>query len=91
MEPRKNLVLFTGDSPHKLREELSKWTDLFVSKYGSGNDVRVDPERFPSEMVSTELLSPPFFAEKRLVVFEGIPAEAAKRAKDDGDEETGGS
>ncbi len=80
MEPRKNLVLFTGTSHHKMREAVSKWIGLFESKYGAGNSVRIEAGKFPPEMVSTELLSPPFFVEKRLVVFEGLPSAKAKKS-----------
>ncbi|MDQ1343766.1 MAG: polymerase subunit delta, partial [Patescibacteria group bacterium] len=73
MEIRKNLILFTGDSSAVLRKNLSSWMGSFAEKYGDSNvaTVRIG-ETDPASVVS-ELLSMPFFAEKRLVVFEGIP------------------
>jgi DNA polymerase III delta subunit len=79
MEKRRNLVLFTGNSPTKLRAELSKWVEIFETKFGEGNSVRIEAGTFQPEMVVTELLSPPFFVEKRLVIFEGVPKGKAKK------------
>ncbi len=61
-----------------MRKNLSAWTASFVEKYGDMNVATVRVGETPASSVATELLSTPFFAEKRLVVFEGIPRQKGK-------------
>lgn len=49
-----------------------------MEKYGDMNVATVRMGETPASSVATELLSTPFFAEKRLVVFEGIPRQKGK-------------
>lgn len=79
MEKRKNLILFTGDASEPLRKHLSAWMDAFVAKYGETNVAKIRVADTSPDQVVTELLSMPFFSEKRLVVLDGIP-KAARRA-----------
>lgn len=85
MTARKNLILFTGDSSATLRKNLSAWMDSFAEKYGETNVAKLRAQETEPPSAISELLSMPFFSEKRLVVFEGIPRGKAGMARDDGD------
>ena len=87
MEKLNNVILFTGDSSAALRKNLSAWTASFVEKYGDMNVATVRVGETPASSVATELLSAPFFAEKRLVIFEGIPRLKGKGAASASDDE----
>lgn len=80
MEKRKNVLLFTGDSSAALRKNLSAWTDAFIAKHGDMNVATIRVGETQPSMVATELLSTPFFAECRLVIFEGVPRLRGKGA-----------
>lgn len=80
MEKRKNLILFTGNSSASLRKNLSTWIEAFVSKYGDSNVARIRAGETDPSQVASELLSMPFFSEKRLAVFEGVPRQKGGRA-----------
>lgn len=86
MEKRRNLILFTGDSSAALRKNLSAWTASFVEKYGDSNVATIRIGETDPAFVASELLSMPFFADKRLVVFEGVPRLRAggSTAQDEG-------
>lgn len=81
------MLLFTGDSSAALRKNLSAWTDAFVAKHGDMNVAKIRIGETPASMVATELRSMPFFAECRLVVFEGIPRLRGKNSAASEDEE----
>lgn len=57
-----------------------------MEKYGDMNVATVRVGETPASSVATELLSTPFFAEKRLVIFEGIPRLKGKNAAASDDE-----
>lgn len=85
--PKNNVILFTGDSSAALRKNLSAWTSAFVEKYGDMNVATVRVGETPASSVATELLSTPFFAEKRLVIFENVPRPKGKTAAVSEDED----
>lgn len=86
--PKNNVILFTGDSSAALRKNLSAWTDAFVGKYGDMNVATVRVGETQPSSVATELLSTPFFAEKRLVIFENVPRPKGKGAAASEDEDS---
>lgn len=58
--------------------------DSFAEKYGETNVAKLRAEETEPQSAVSELLSMPFFAEKRLVVFEGIPKGKSGASREDG-------
>lgn len=79
--PRSNIVFFTGSNHIFLRRDLDAWIDIFSKKYGEYNISRLDRENLLKTNIQSELLTPVFLGEKRLIVLENIPF--ATREKDE--------
>lgn len=88
MEKRKNVILFTGEASEPLRKHLSAWTGAFVAKHGETNAAKIRVADATGAQIVSELLSVPFFAEKRLVVLDGMPRSATRSAAGGEESET---
>jgi hypothetical protein len=73
-----NIVFFTGSNHIFLRRDLDAWIDIFAKKYGEYNISRLDKESITKTNIGSELLTPVFLGEKRLIVLEDIPFSASK-------------
>ncbi|MDD5377480.1 MAG: DNA polymerase III subunit delta [Candidatus Gracilibacteria bacterium] len=82
--PRSNIVFFTGSNHIFLRRDLDAWIDIFAKKYGEYNISRLDRENLLKTNILSELLTPVFLGEKRLIVLEDVPFAASQKD----DEET---
>jgi DNA polymerase III delta subunit len=77
--PRPNIVFFTGPNHIFLRRDLDAWIDIFAKKYGEYNISRLDKENISKINIQSELLTPVFLGEKRLIVIENIPFVASQK------------
>lgn len=57
-----------GDDPFSLRQELTRWKKGFLQKHGDLNLTELDGAKLKVNELESELLSPPFLGEKRLVI-----------------------
>jgi DNA polymerase III delta subunit len=78
---RTNIVFFTGNNTVFLKRELDRWIESFRTKYGEHNISRI---RGNVTNIEQELLSPPFFGEKRLVILEDVPSASYPEKSEDG-------
>lgn len=68
------IYLFTGENTFAIAEEEQRWRAKFTEKYGDSSPITV----FPGEGVTRAALlaeagTAPFLADRRLVLFQGIP------------------
>lgn len=71
-----NIVFFTGQNHIFLRRDVSAWTEVFAKKYGEHNISRIDKDSIGKVSIASELLTPVFLGEKRLIIIEGVPLSA---------------
>ncbi len=71
--PRSNIVFFTGTNHVFLRRDLDAWIDIFAKKYGEYNISRLDKDSMIKINLQSELLTPVFLGEKRLIILEDVP------------------
>lgn len=57
-----------GDDPFSLREELARWRDAFVEKFGDTDLEELDGETTPLEQIAGAVQATPFLSEKRFVI-----------------------
>lgn len=67
----KNLILFRGNLERTIARNIDEWRRIFVEKYGDMNVVSLAWETATEDTLRNELLSPPFLADKRLVILSG--------------------
>lgn len=67
----KNLILFRGNLERTITRNIDEWKRIFMEKYGDMNIVALSWDTATEASLRNELLSPPFLAEKRLVVLTG--------------------
>ena len=84
--PRPNIVFFTGTNHVFLRRDLHAWVDIFSKKYGEYNISRFDRESFMKMNLHSELLTPVFLGEKRLIILEGIPFSTYSKENENSDD-----
>lgn len=89
-----NIFLFTGEEDFLINESVSNWKKLAEDKYGEFNVLNTEidiPEKESdnylnnkSKEISSELLTPSFFGEKRVIFIENFPITESgrKSAKD---------
>jgi len=68
-----SLYLFSGQNSFALFEEVRRWTDHFITKYGSENFLKLEAADLTLGKLLDEVAVAPFIAEKRLVVVAGVP------------------
>lgn len=69
---KKNINLFYWENKIFLEKELSKWLKRFEEKYTDFNISRIHKDNFDKENIISEILTPPFLSEFRLIVIEDI-------------------
>lgn len=67
----KNLILFRGNLERTIARNIDEWKRIFIEKYGDMNIVSLSWGAATEASLRSELLSPPFLAEKRLIVLTG--------------------
>ena len=73
------MILFTGDDLYRLIQELRKWQDMFIMKYGEHQLTRIDVPRAENLLhVVTDLDSLPMFTEKKMLILDGFPFPVMK-------------
>lgn len=85
---RSNIVFFTGPNHIFLRRDLDAWIDIFAKKYGEYNISRLDKETLAKTNIQSELLTPVFLGEKRLIILEDIPFATSQKDDEEKDEES---
>lgn len=86
--PRSNIVFFTGPNHIFLRRDLDAWIDIFAKKYGEYNISRLDKENLAKTNILSELLTPVFLGEKRLIVLEDVPFATTRADEEEKTEES---
>lgn len=81
--PRPNIVFFTGPNAIFLRRDLDAWIDIFSKKYGEYNISRLHKDTLSQINIRSELLTPVFLGEKRLIVLEDVPFSASKNTDEE--------
>lgn len=73
----------TGDDPFTLREEVQRWKEAFVEKFGDTDLEELDGESTSLEQMAGAFSTSPFLSEKRLVIVKNFlstqKAEAANK------------
>jgi DNA polymerase III subunit delta len=67
------IFLFTGDNTFEMMMAVSRWKQAFVKKHSDCNLARFSAQSLDIKDLLQECASPPFAAESRLVIVEGIP------------------
>lgn len=76
------LYLFTGD-PYLVRRRISHWQREFAAKYDADSVVRIDATTVGLPTIAAEVLTPPMFSDKRLIIISGLLPGAARGGADD--------
>ena len=77
------IYLFTWNNDFLIREKTRKWKNLFIEKHGDFNLVHIKSiEDVDGNFLSENLLAQSFFAGKKLVIIDGIPASSTNKSKD---------
>ena len=88
-EPRRNIIVFTGENRVYLMRDLDAWKARFASKYGSDNITIITRDDLHRADISAELSQVGLFSSTRLIVFEGaFETTRATRETSDDDTET---
>ncbi|MFA5916817.1 MAG: hypothetical protein WC850_01120 [Candidatus Gracilibacteria bacterium] len=78
------LYLFTGNNEYLVKEELKKWKNHFLSKFGEFNLTHIQNiEELDKNALSENLLASSFLSEKKMVIIDNIE----KVEKDDSKKE----
>lgn len=67
------LYLFTWNNEYLVKEELKKWKNHFLSKFGDFNILHIQNiDELDKNFLSENLLAPSFFNEKKFIIIENI-------------------
>lgn len=69
---KSNLYFMTGDDPFSLREEIQRWKQGFLEKFGDTDLEELDGETTPIEQIAGAVQALPFLSEKRLVILKNF-------------------
>ena len=76
------IYLFTWNNDFLIREKTKKWKDLFAEKHGDFNLVHIkDIDEVDGNFLSENLLAQSFFAGKKLLIIDWVPASASNKSK----------
>ncbi|MFA6024498.1 MAG: DNA polymerase III subunit delta [Candidatus Gracilibacteria bacterium] len=67
-----NLYLMSGEDHFSMRQELTRWKDAFVSKFGESDWEELDGSNTSVEQIISSISTRPFLSEKRLVVLKNF-------------------
>jgi DNA polymerase-3 subunit delta len=67
-----NFYLMSGEDHFSLQEEVKRWKNAFVEKFGDSDLEELDGELVDPETLSRTLRATPFLSEKRLVVLKNF-------------------
>ncbi len=77
------IYLFTWNNDFLIREKTRKWKNLFIEKHWDFNLVHIkNIEEVDGNFLSENLLAQSFFAWKKLIIIDGVPASASSKSKD---------
>ena len=76
------IYVFTWNNDFLIREKTKKWKDLFAEKHGDFNLVHIkDIDEVDGNFLSENLLAQSFFAWKKLLIIDWLPASASNKSK----------
>ena len=75
----KNLFFLTGNNEFELFKFFQQWKKNSQSKYGDFNVTQVDFENEDLEKLLSEIVSPPFFGDRRIFFVKNFPPSAGKK------------
>lgn len=71
------IYFFTGNNDYQIRDEVGKWKEKFLSKYGDFNLFHIkDIASTSKNYLAEALLSQSFFSDKKLIIIEGYPSSS---------------
>ena len=70
------IFLFPGEEKFLLDQQLKKWKDAFVKKYGSNNLYIFQEDNFDPEQIASALAGGGLFEEKKFIIIKWIPRDA---------------
>src|SRR3989338_4257193 len=78
---KSNVYFMTGDDFFSLREEVERWKEAFLEKFGDSDLEELDGESVELAVLRNALSSLPFLSEKRLVVLKNfLSSQKAEQA-----------
>src|SRR3989338_5741423 len=78
---KSNVYFMTGDDFFSLREEVERWKEAFLEKFGDSDLEELDGESVELAVLRNALSSLPFLSEKRIVVLKNfLSSQKAEQA-----------
>ncbi len=82
------IYVFTWNNDFLIREKTKKWKDLFAEKHWDFNLVHIkDIDEVDGNFLSENLLAQSFFAWKKLLIIDGLPASTSNKSKTTGEKQ----
>lgn len=67
-----NFYLMSGEDRYSLLEEVKRWKNAFLEKFGDTDLEELDGENTTAEVINAAVRATPFLAEKRLVILKNF-------------------
>lgn len=74
-----NIYLFTGEERYLLDQELQRWRDGFVQKFGAETVFVYSPENFEPSSMMQNILGWGLFVSKKLIIIKHIPTDGSQK------------
>lgn len=74
-----NIFLFTGEERYLLDQELQRWRDWFVQKFGAETVFLYGPENFDPSSMMQNILWGGLFVTKKLIIIKHIPTDGLQK------------
>jgi DNA polymerase-3 subunit delta len=74
-----NIFLFTGEEQYLLDQELQRWKEGFVQKFGADSIFTYSPENFDPSHMMQNILGGGLFVSKKMIIIKHIPTDGQQR------------
>jgi len=74
-----NIYLFTGEERYLVDQELQRWRDGFVQKFGSDTVFVYGPENFEPSPMMQNILGWGLFVTKKFIIIKHIPTDGSQK------------